>query len=137
MFWFAFLYEKFEHFFGVFLVIYIHVLSFLLYNVRLISLNDFCTTAALHSEKYTRKSMHKSQFLIFAILITMCLGEDFFGFILFGTHCTSWTWISVFFPRLVKFSAINIIPSNKFSSPFFLFSLWTPTMPVLVCLMLS
>ena len=75
--------------------------------------------------------------LVFAILITLCLGEEFFGFTLFGTHCTSWTWMSVFFPRLEKFSAINTITSNKFSAPFFLFSFWTPTMPILVCLMLS
>ena len=37
-----------------------------------------------------------------------------------ATLCASWTWISVSFLRLVKFSAL--ISSNKFSGPFFLSS---------------
>ena len=54
--------------------------------------------------------------LILAILITMCLCVDRFELILFGTLCYSWTWMSVSFPRLGKFSAI--MPSNMFCAPF-------------------
>ena len=73
---------------------------------------------------------------LFAILITVSLSVDFFGFILFRTLCASWTWISVSFYRLRTFSAI--ISSNKCSAPFSLFSPFgTPIMQMLVCLMLS
>ena len=48
--------------------------------------------------------------LVFALLITVCLDEDLFGIILFGTLCAAWTWMSVSFPRLGKFSVI--ISSN-------------------------
>ena len=54
--------------------------------------------------------------LIFANLITMCLGMFLLGFILYGTLCTSWTWVAISFPMLGKFSAI--ISSNIFSGPF-------------------
>ena len=54
--------------------------------------------------------------LSFAILMAMCLDVIFFGLILFGTLFVSWTWMSVSFPRLGKFSAI--IPSDKLSAPF-------------------
>ena len=58
--------------------------------------------------------------LIFANLITMCLGVFLLGFILYGTLCASWTWVPVSFPMFVKFS--TIISSNIFSGPFCLSS---------------
>ena len=77
-----------------------------------------------------------SLLLFFTNLITTCLSVDLFGFILFGTLCASWTWMSVSFPRLGKFSAI--ISSNKLSAPFSLSSLsGTPIVQMLTCLMLS
>ena len=53
-------------------------------------------------------------------LINMCLGVFRPGFILFGTLWVSWTWVTISFPILGKFSAI--ISSSKFSWPFFLSS---------------
>ena len=53
---------------------------------------------------------------LFVILITMCLGVFLFGLILYGTFCTSWTWVIVSFPWLGKFLAI--MSSNIFSGPF-------------------
>ena len=53
--------------------------------------------------------------LIFVNLITMCLGVFVLGFILYGTRCTSWTWVAISFPMLGKFS--TIISSNIFSGP--------------------
>ena len=44
--------------------------------------------------------------LTFEDLIIMYVGVGLFGFILFETFAASWIWISVSFPRLVKFSAI-------------------------------
>ena len=54
-------------------------------------------------------------YLIFVSLINMCLGVFLLGFILYGTLCTSWTWVTISFLILVKFSAI--ISSNIFSVP--------------------
>ena len=54
--------------------------------------------------------------LIFGILIEICLGVALFGFIFILLETLSWTWMSVSFPGLGKFSAIII--SNKFSAPF-------------------
>ena len=64
--------------------------------------------------------------LIFVSLITMCLSVFPFGFILLGTLCDSWTWLTISFPMFGKFSAI--MSSNIFSSPFFLclFFFWYP-----------
>ena len=74
--------------------------------------------------------------LIFVILITVCLSVFLLGFILLGTLCASWTWLTISFPMSGKFSAI--ISSNIFSGPFSLISTFgTPIMPVLVHLMLS
>ena len=65
--------------------------------------------------------------LIFADLITMCLGVFLLGFILYRTRCASWTWVAISFPTLGKFS--TIISSNIFSGPFSLSSLsGTPIM---------
>ena len=61
--------------------------------------------------------------LIFANLVTMCLGVFPLGFILPGTLCASWTWVTISLPMLGKFS--TIISSNIFSGlP--LFSFWDP-----------
>ena len=74
--------------------------------------------------------------LIFTSLITMCLSGFLLGFILLGTLCASWTWLTIFFPMLGKFSAS--ITSNIFSDPFSLSSpSGTSIMKMLVHLMLS
>ena len=74
--------------------------------------------------------------LIFVNLITMCFGVFLLGFILPGTLCASWTWVTVSFPMLGKFS--TIIPSTIFSDSFSLSSpSGTPIMWMLVCSMLS
>ena len=74
--------------------------------------------------------------LIFANLITMCLSVFLLGFILYGSHCASWTWVAISFPMLGKFS--TIISSNIFSGPSSLSSpSGTPIMRMLLRLMLS
>ena len=74
--------------------------------------------------------------LIFVSFITMCLSVFFFGFILPGNLCASWTWLIIFFLKLVNFSAI--ISSNILSGPFSLsYPFGTPIMWILVHLMLS
>ena len=74
--------------------------------------------------------------LIFANLFTVCLGMFLLGFILYGTLCTSWTWVIISFSMLGKFS--TIISSNIFSGPFSLYSpSGTPLMWTLLHLMLS
>ena len=74
--------------------------------------------------------------LIFVSLINMCVGVFFLGFILYGTLCASWTWVTISFPLLGKFS--TVISSNIFSDPFFFpcFS-GTPIIRILVHLVLS
>ena len=52
--------------------------------------------------------------LIFVSLIT-CLGVFLMGFILPGTLCSNWTWLTVSFSMFGKFSAI--ISSNVFLVP--------------------
>ena len=54
----------------------------------------------------------------------MCLGVVLFASILFGTLCTSWTYIFISFIKLGKFSFI--IFSNKFSISCSFSSLWHP-----------
>ena len=71
--------------------------------------------------------------LIFVSLIIVCLGVLLLGFILPGTLCASWTWLTISFPMFGKFLAI--ISSNIFSGPFSTPS-GTPIMRMLVCLML-
>ena len=59
--------------------------------------------------------------LVFVSLISMCL----LGFILYGILCTSWTWLTISFSMLGKFS--TIISSKIFSYPFFFsFFFWDP-----------
>ena len=74
--------------------------------------------------------------LIFVSLITVCLGVFLLGFILPGTLCASWTWLTISFPMFGKFS--TTISSNIFSGPFCLSShSGSPIMWMLVHLMLS
>ena len=66
----------------------------------------------------------------------MCFGVFLLGFILPGSLCASWTWLTISFPMFGKFSAI--ISSNIFSGRFSLSCLsGTPRMRMFVCLMLS
>ena len=73
--------------------------------------------------------------LIFVNLINMCLGVFCFGFVLFGTLWVSWTWMTVSFPILRKFS--TVISSSIFPWPFFLSSSVTPMIQMLAHLTLS
>ena len=71
--------------------------------------------------------------LIFVHLISMCLGMFFFGFILYWTLCASWTWLTISFPRLGKFS--TMISSKMFLyACFFCSSSGTRIIWMLVCL---
>ena len=60
---------------------------------------------------------------LFISLITVCLGVFLLWFILPGTLCSFWIWLTISFPVLGKFSA-SISP-NIFLGPFSL-SLWHP-----------
>ena len=62
--------------------------------------------------------------LIFVSLITVCLGVFLLGFILPGTLCAYWTWLTDSFPMLGKLS--DIISSNIFSGPYSFSSFWNP-----------
>ena len=63
--------------------------------------------------------------LVFFSLISMCVGIILFGFILYGTLCASWTWLTISFSMLEKSS--TIISSKIFSYPFFFsFFFWDP-----------
>ena len=74
--------------------------------------------------------------LVFVTLINMCLGMFLLGFILYGTLCASWTWLTISFSMWGKFS--TIISSKIFSYPFFFSSSsGTPMIQMLVCLILS
>ena len=74
--------------------------------------------------------------LVFVSLISMCLGIFLLGFILYRTLCASWTWLTIFFSILGKFS--TIISSKIFSYPFFFSSYSvTPIIRMLVCLIWS
>ena len=69
-------------------------------------------------------------------LISVCLGMFLFGFILYGTLCASWTWLTISFSMLGKFS--TIITSKIFSYYFFFSSSFeTPMIRMLMCLIWS
>ena len=77
-----------------------------------------------------------SLYLIFDSLLNICPGVFLLEFILYEILYTSWTWVTISFPMLGKFS--TIITSNIFSDPFFFSSSsGTPIIRMLVCLMLS
>ena len=57
-----------------------------------------------------------SLYLVFVSLISMCLGVFLLGFILYRSLWASWTWLTIFFSLLEKFSTIS---SKIFSYPFF------------------
>ena len=61
--------------------------------------------------------------VVFVSLVSMCLGVFLLGFILYGTLYASWTWQTISFSMLGKFS--TIVSSKIFSYPFF-FSSGTP-----------
>ena len=73
--------------------------------------------------------------LVFVSLISMWLGVFLLGFILYGTFCASWTWLTIFFSMLGEFS--TIISSKIFSYPFFFPSSEIPIIQMLVCFILS
>ena len=74
--------------------------------------------------------------LVFVSLNIMFLGVFLLGFILYGTLCTSWTWLTISFSMLGKFSAIS--SSKIFSYPFFSYSSsGIPIIRMLVHLILS
>ena len=74
--------------------------------------------------------------LVFVSLISMCFGMFLLGFILYGTLCASWTWLTISFSVLGRFS---IIISSKIFSYAFFFSSYSETLIIqmLVNLILS
>ena len=74
--------------------------------------------------------------LVFVSLISMCLGVFLHGFTMYGTLGASWTWLTIFFPILGKFS--SVISSKIFLYVFFFCSSsMTPIIQMLVHLILS
>ena len=74
--------------------------------------------------------------LVFASLISMCRDVFLLGFVLYGTLPASWTWLTISFSMLGKFS--TIISRKIFSDNFFFSSSSeTPIIQMLVCLILS
>ena len=74
--------------------------------------------------------------LVFVSVMSMCLGMFLLGFILYETLCASWTWLTISFSGLGKFS--TIISPKTFLNPFFFsFSSVTPKIWMLVHLILS
>ena len=74
--------------------------------------------------------------LVFVSLISMCLGVFLLRFMLYGTLCASWTWLTIPFSMLGKFP--TIISSKIFSYPFFSSSSsGTPIIQMLLPLILS
>ena len=73
--------------------------------------------------------------LVFVSLISMYLGVFLLGFILYGTLCASWIWLTISVSLMGKFW--TIISSKIFSYPFFFFSSsssGTPIIQILVSL---
>ena len=74
--------------------------------------------------------------LIFVSLINLCPSVFLLMFMLYGTLCTSWSWVDISFSMLGNFS--TIISSNIFLDPFFFSSSCAdPIIQMLVHLMLS
>ena len=74
--------------------------------------------------------------LVFVSLISMCLGLFLLGFILYGTLSASWTWLTISFSMLGKFS--TIISSKIFSYSLIFYSpSGAPIIQMLVHLVLS
>ena len=71
-----------------------------------------------------------SSYLVFVSLISMCLGMFLLRFILYGMLYASWTWLTIFFSMLGKFS--TIISSKIFSYHFLFSSSGTPISQMLV-----
>ena len=67
-------------------------------------------------ELHTTEQLSTALSLIFVSLIIMCLSVFLLGFTLPESVCASWTWLTVSFLMLGKFS--GIISSNIFSGPF-------------------
>ena len=57
------------------------------------------------------------------------------GFILYGILCPSWTWLTIYFSMLGKFSTLT--SSKMFSYTFFFSSSGAPIIQMLLCLILS
>ena len=55
--------------------------------------------------------------LVFVSVISICIGMFLLGFALYGILSASWTWLTISFSLLGKFS--TIISSKIFSYPFF------------------
>ena len=62
--------------------------------------------------------------LVFVSFVSMYLGMFLLGFILYGTLCASWTWLTFYFSMLGKFS--TIISSKNFLIPFLFLFFWDP-----------
>ena len=74
--------------------------------------------------------------LVFVSLMSICLNIFLLGFLLYGTLCASWTWLTISFSMSGKFS--TIISSKIFAYPFFVSSSpGTPIIWMLVYLILS
>ena len=71
----------------------------------------------------------------FVSLISFCLVVFLLGFILYGTVCASWTWFTIYFSMLEKFS--TIISLKIISYPFLFSSSETPIIQMLLCLIFS
>ena len=77
----------------------------------------------LYVTSWSSLAAFKSLSLIFDILITMCLGVDLFGFILFGAP-----WfvdlVACSFPQIRKVFSYYFL--SRYSAPFSLFFFWDP-----------
>ena len=82
--------------------------------------------------------------LFYVILITMCLGMFLLGFILPGTLCTFWTWVTVYFSMLRKSSSnylfqhfLRYFLSSPSQTPRMLLQLTLPLKSLVVQLLLQ